>query len=145
MTGVVVSPLRVLVVDDYDDMRRSLCVLLGLWGHETCAAADGSEALRRAVDFCPDVVLLDLVLPGMSGCEVARRLRQRWDGPPPWLVAMTGCPTPRNLPDALEADFDQYLVKPCDPERLDCLLHSYALARREGSQRLVTSTTSQPR
>jgi CheY-like chemotaxis protein len=115
-----------------------------VWGHETCAAADGPEALRKAEDFCPHVVLLDLVLPGLGGYEVARQLRQRADGPPPWLVAMTACPTPRNLPDALEADFDQYLAKPCDPERLDCLLHSFALACRECPQRLVTSTMSLP-
>lgn len=141
----VVSSLRVLVVDDYEDMRRSLCALLELWGHETCVAADGLEALRRVVDFCPDVVLLDLVLPGMGGYEVARRLRQQFNGPPPWLIALTGCPAPRNLADALEADFDQYLTKPCDPDRLDCLLHSYALARQEEPQRLVTSTMSQLR
>ena len=138
-----VSPLRILIVDDYEDTRRSLCELLALWGHETCAAADGPEALCRAVDFCPDVVLLDLVLPGMGGYEVARRLRQRASGTPPLLIALTGSPAPRTLPDALEADFDQYLTKPFYRDRLDCLLHSYALARCEGSQRLVTRTTSQ--
>lgn len=141
----VVSPLRVLVVDDYEDMRHSLCSVLEMWGHETRSAADGPEALRRMADFGPDVVLLDLVLPGMGGYEVARQLRQQAGELRPWLIALTGCAAPGNLSDALEADFDHYLTKPCDPDHLDCLLHSYALARQETSQRLVTSTTSQLR
>ena len=130
--ATVVSPLRILVVDDCPDTRQSLCALLDLWGHKARAADDGPEALRLAAEFRPEVVLLDLVLPGMGGYEVARQLRQRKTAPP-WLVAMTGCPAPRDLAGAIEADFDQYLSKPCDPARIDCLLHSYALTREEAT------------
>lgn len=131
MKRAVRSPMRVLVIDACPDMRQTLCLLLRLWGHEVRAAADGLSALRLAVDFQPDVVLLDIVLPGLGGYEVARRLRQRSTPGRPRLVALTGRVSPCHLADALEADFDEFLAKPCDPERLDDLLHSFALARQD--------------
>jgi CheY-like chemotaxis protein len=121
--------LRVLVLDGCPDTRQTLSLLLRLWGHEARTAADGLSALRLAVDFRPDVVLLELVLPGLGGYEVARRLRQGSAPGRPWLVAVTGQVSPRHVADALEADFDLFLAKPCEPDQLKGLLHSYALAR----------------
>jgi two-component system OmpR family response regulator len=67
MNRSVTSSLRVLVIDDCPDTRGTLCLLLRLWGHAAQAAADGLSALRLATDFRPDVVLLDIVLPGLGG------------------------------------------------------------------------------
>lgn len=122
-------PLRVLVTDDCPDTRRTLDLMLKLWGHEVRTAGDGPAALHLAEDFRPDVVLLDIVLPGMGGCEVARRLRQELASCRPWLVALTGQVAPGDVADALEADFDHYLAKPCAPEHLHQLLHACALQR----------------
>ncbi len=82
-------PLRVLVVDDFDDARDSLCMLLRIWGCQAEPAADGPQALAAAPAFRPHVVLIELALPGMDGYETARRL-----GELPQLarlVAVTTC------------------------------------------------------
>ena len=68
--------LRVLVVDDDCDTADSLTVLLRLWGHEVWSAYGGAAALELATEVRPDVVLLDVAMPRMSGCEVAQRLRR---------------------------------------------------------------------
>ena len=81
---------RVLLVDDNVDSVTSLAVLLRLAGHEVALAHEGASALEAAQSFRPEVVLLDIGLPGMSGHEVARRLRERTGPARPLLVAMTG-------------------------------------------------------
>ena len=106
--------LRVLVVDDLPDARASLRLLLGLWGHEIREAADGPSALREAADFRPDVVLLDIGLPGLNGFEVARRLRQQPALRKAVLVAMTGYGRESDRQRSQEAGFDHHLVKPGD-------------------------------
>src|SRR5262249_28551564 len=83
-------PLHVLVVEDDEDTAASLTLLLGLYGHAVQAAPDGPTALRMAQARPPDVVLLDIGLPGMNGYEVARQLRQQAAEPLPLLVATTG-------------------------------------------------------
>jgi DNA-binding response OmpR family regulator len=97
------------VVDDNEDTADSLALLLNLWGHRACVAYDGPGALRVAKEYRPQVVLLDLGLPGRSGYEVARRLRAE----PALLVAMTG-PGPEDRGRCREAGFDLYLTKPVD-------------------------------
>src|SRR4051812_39660468 len=82
--------LRVLVVDDYPDMRLSLLLVLRAWGFEAREAGDGPAALLVASAFSPDVVLLNLGLPDMDGFEVARRLRQLSDLLETRIVALTG-------------------------------------------------------
>src|SRR5262245_46694935 len=69
------SGLRILVVEDCADTRTSLRLLLRKWGHEVAEAADGTAPLCSAASFCPDVVLLDIGLPGLNGYEVAEQLR----------------------------------------------------------------------
>jgi CheY-like chemotaxis protein len=118
------SRLRVLVVDDYDDTRQSLHMLLSAWGHESREATDGPEALRVAADFQPDVVLLDLALPGSDGSAVARALRQMRFAVRPLLVALTGHTESADVEAALEAGFDHFLAKPCDPGQVDFLLRA---------------------
>src|SRR4029078_10886621 len=82
--------LRVLVVDDNQDSRESLAMLLGFWGHDVLSASEGTEALNGARQERPDVVPLDSGLPGIDGYEVTRRLLAQADKRRPALVAMTG-------------------------------------------------------
>jgi CheY-like chemotaxis protein len=113
---------RVLVVEDSADAADTLAMLVGLWGHEVEVARDGPSAVETARSFQPDVVLVDLMLPGLSGQEVARRLRAQAGLRGVWLIAVTGLPPQAQLPSAYDAGFDLYLVKPYDPEGLRRLL-----------------------
>ena len=99
------------------DAARSLARLLKSWGHEVQVAHDGPAALEAARPTGPDVVLLDIGLPGMDGYEVARRLEgQRRGGPR--IVALTGYGQEEDRRRSQEAGFDHHLVKPVDPEEL---------------------------
>jgi PAS domain S-box-containing protein len=109
--------LRVLVVDDQPDAARSLARLLRFWGHETRTAHDGPSALAEADAHRPEVVLLDVGLPGMDGHEVARRLRAL-GGEGLRIVALTGFGQEEDRHRAQESGFDLYLVKPVDPDDL---------------------------
>ena len=120
------DPLRVLVVDDDRDTAHSTCSLLRLWGHEARAAYDGPAALNAATRGRPNVVLLDIGLPGIDGYEVARRLRQGPGGRPGLLVAVTGYGKPEDQDRARRAGFDVHLLKPVDPEHLQALLTRHA-------------------
>lgn len=113
---------RILVVDDNEDARDSLDLLLRLDGHEIRKAADGPAALAAAPEFRPDVVLLDIGLPGMDGYEVARRLREQSSTRGALLVAITGYGQPDDRLRAEAAGFDHHLVKPVDPEALGRVL-----------------------
>jgi CheY-like chemotaxis protein len=113
-------PCRILVVDDNVDAATTLSMLLELEGHETTVAHSGPEALTAAERIHPDVVLLDIGLPGMNGYEVARRMRDL--APRPTLVAVTGWGAEEDRRQAQEAGFDHHLVKPVDPAALTELL-----------------------
>ena len=110
-------PRRVLVVDDQPDAARSLARLLKSWGHEVHIAHDGPEALQAAQAHGPEVVLLDLGLPGMDGHEVAHQLRGH-NGGGPRIVALTGYGRDEDRRRSQEAGFADHLVKPVDPEEL---------------------------
>ncbi len=110
-------PKRVLVVDDQPDAARSLARLLKSWGHEVHVAHDGPEALQAALAHGPEVVLLDLGLPGMDGHEVASQLRGH-DGRGPRIVALTGYGRDEDRRRSKEAGFVDHLVKPVDPDEL---------------------------
>jgi PAS domain S-box-containing protein len=110
---------RVLLVDDNTDAVECLAILLQTQGHEVRTAADGPAALREAAAFRPEVVILDLGLPGMDGLEVARQLRQAG---PVRLVALTGYAHEDDVRRAREAGFDAHLVKPVDLATLEPLL-----------------------
>ena len=116
------QPLRVLVVDDNVDAAESLAMLLRVEGHEVEAVHDGPSALAAARRFRPQVVLLDLGLPGMDGHEVARRLRQEPDLGPLRLVALTGYGQDDDRRRSQAAGFDAHLVKPASPEALQQVL-----------------------
>jgi signal transduction histidine kinase/CheY-like chemotaxis protein len=107
---------RILVVDDNVDAAESMAMLLSLSGHETRIAHDGNAALDAAGDFKPEVVMLDIGLPGLDGFEVARRLRERFNGIR--LIALSGYGQNEFRDKAASAGFDQYLTKPVDAEAL---------------------------
>jgi PAS domain S-box-containing protein len=110
--------LSVLVVDDNFDAAETLCELLRLLGHRATAAYDGPSALSVAAQLAPDVVLLDIGLPGMSGLEVATKLRHLAETRSAYLVAVTGYGQTNDRDRSLEAGFDAHLVKPIDVDVL---------------------------
>ena len=119
------SPSKlVLVVDDCDDSNATWSLLLGMWGFAVEVASDGESAVRKAAEGKPAAVLLDLSLPRLDGYEVARRIRAQ-DGPRPLLIALTGMTRPCDLSAARDADFDLYVIKPADPERIHRILESH--------------------
>lgn len=113
---------RVLIVDDHDEIRTSVARLVHIWGHEVAVATDGPDALSRAESFKPDCAVVDLSLPGMSGIELARQLRQRFSPAQLYLIALTGYPGADVRRACLAAGFDAYLVKPALSEQLKTLL-----------------------
>jgi PAS domain S-box-containing protein len=115
---------RVLVVDDNVDSASSLAMLLQLEGHETYTAHDGVEALAAIDQHRPDVALLDIGLPKMSGHDVARQIRERPWGKQVALIAVTGWGQDEDRRKSREAGFDAHLVKPVDRDALADLMHS---------------------
>jgi PAS domain S-box-containing protein len=129
------AALRILVVEDNRDARDTLMMLLSAQGHVVQAAEDGPGALERTGEFDPDLILLDIGLPGMNGYEVARRLRER-DGACTRLVALTGYGREQDRARSREAGIDAHLTKPVSPEQL---AEEIALA----SKRCTRDTDSQ--
>jgi len=105
---------RVLAVDDNVDAAEILAMLLEASGHDVRMAHDGPTALEAALDYRPDVVLLDIGLPGLDGFEVAKRIRQHPTLKSIVLVAMTGYGQKTDRQRSQEAGFDHHLVKPAD-------------------------------
>ena len=123
--GGVAIPLpvrRVLVVDDNADAAQSLAMLLRMLGQDVRTAPDGHSALEAARVSMPEVAFLDIGLPGMTGHELARRLRGAPDGDRVLLVAVTGWGQEEDRRRSQEAGFDYHLTKPADPEALQRLL-----------------------
>jgi CheY-like chemotaxis protein len=122
---------RILVVDDNHDAADSLCDLLRLHHYESHAVYDGFEALQRAGSFCPDVIVLDIAMPGIDGYEVARRLRALPSFQEALLVAVTGFGQKLDRVLSVLAGIDYHLVKPLDAEVLFKLIKSYVARRTE--------------
>jgi len=121
-SAATIAPVRVLVVDDNRDSADSIAMLLSLWGHEARVAYDGPAALTAARDYQPGLVLLDIGLPGMTGLETARRLRQEVGLRDAMMVAMTGYGQDEDRRRSQEAGLSGHLVKPVSPEELADLL-----------------------
>jgi PAS domain S-box-containing protein len=111
------SALRILVVDDNRDAADSIALLLGLGGHDCRVAYDGHEALAAWQDYRPDVVLLDIGLPGLDGYEVMKRVRA--GGFTGHAIAISGYGQPEDRLRTAAVGFDAHLVKPVDPHLLE--------------------------
>ena len=122
------APKRILLADPCRDTVESTAWLLRFWGYDVQGAGTGPETLEVALAYRPEVVLMELGLPGLDGCQVARRLRQQGAHPELLLVAVTGYGDEKNRRRSREAGFDCHLVKPVDPEVLQGLL---ATSQRE--------------
>ena len=120
---------RILVVDDNHDAAESLAMLLSITGHETSMAHDGGAAYDCAERERPDVVLLDLGLPTLSGHEVCRRIRQQPWGGEMFLIALTGWGQDEDRQKTRDAGFDGHLVKPVAYDALLKLLDSLGVTR----------------
>jgi CheY-like chemotaxis protein len=110
-------PRRILVVDDSKDAAESLAMLLSLSGHQVMVAHDGVQAIAMAAAERPEVILLDIGLPGMDGYEVCRRARQGGltDA---LIIAMTGYGQERDRQRSKDAGFDTHTVKPVELNHL---------------------------
>lgn len=113
---------RVLIVDDNRDAAETLADLARLWGHEVQTALDGPSALELVRAFRPQIVVLDIGMPGMDGYEVARQLRSMVELAPVSLIALTGYGQEDDCRRAREAGFEHHLTKPVDPDALQPLL-----------------------
>ena len=117
---------RVLVVDDNADLAASTSALLELWGHRTQAAHSGKAALEVMTEFLPDLILLDIGLPGLDGFEVAKIIRAGPENAAIRLIAISGYGQPVDRERAKQAGFDHYLVKPLRPSVLRSLVENDA-------------------
>lgn len=127
--------LRVLIADDNEDAADMLAMILDSRGHEVCVAHDGLEAVSSAVEFLPDVALLDIGMPELDGHQVAAQIRQL-AGESVMLVAVTGW-SEAGVPASEQYDgFDHHLVKPIDLERLTaCLSEKLKTKQAQTEQR----------
>ena len=125
---------RILVVDDNVDMATGLAELLEMYGHTVKTEHDGPSALTAAERFRPEVVLLDLGLPGMDGYEVAHRLRTAKDGERLRLIAISGYGQDRDRRRSMAVGFDHHLVKPVDFDVLLGILAGTSLPERPAAR-----------
>lgn len=120
---------RILVVDDNKDSAVSLSAMLRILGHEMHVAYDGVEGVHAAGRVKPDVVLLDIGLPGMNGYDACREIRKLPGGGDMVLIALTGWGQDEDKSRSLEAGFDSHMVKPVDPAVLGRVLEELLLVR----------------
>src|SRR5438105_13052788 len=117
-TKTKTSKARVLLVDDYPDAREMYTEYLEYSGYEVVEAANGVEALQRAIDTAPDIILMDLSLPVMDGWEATRRLKADTRTASIPVVALTGHALAGISEGAKKAGCDAFVTKPCLPEDL---------------------------
>jgi CheY-like chemotaxis protein len=130
-TAPVKEPARILVVDDLEASAETLMTLLEMEGFHVRIASEGMSALKIADEFRPDVVLLDIGLPGMNGFEVAQRLRRLPSCREALLIALTGYGEAESRSRSAQAGFDFHMVKPADVNLLLSMLADPQQARKD--------------
>jgi signal transduction histidine kinase/CheY-like chemotaxis protein len=120
------APIRVLVVDDNQDALESMAMLMRFEGHTVAVASDGASALAEAAQFHPQVILLDIGMPGMDGYAVTRELRAR-HSEPMVIIALTGYGQPEDRDRAKAAGFTDHVTKPIDPDTLNALMKAHLI------------------
>ena len=114
---------RILIVEDDDDAREIIGELIGALGHEVVPAASAGQAVLETERQPPDVAFIDLGLPGVDGCETARRIRSTVAGAGVRLVALTGYSDDSTRERALAAGFDAFIVKPAHTTALEAAVN----------------------
>ena len=115
---------RVLIADDNHDAAETLALVLRLEGHDVTVVNNGREALASCQALMPEVAILDIGMPELDGCEVARQIRQGSLGRAVTLIALTGFGQETDKARALAAGFNHHFTKPVEPDRLSDLLAS---------------------
>ena len=124
--GTPCSGLRILVVEDNADSALSQAIILRLSGHEVEVAHDGPMALALAKKQAPDVVLLDIGLPGIDGWAVAKLLKEQAPAEKsPFFIAITGFGQKQDIRHSREIGIDLHLLKPVDPQYLSSILRRF--------------------
>jgi DNA-binding response OmpR family regulator len=145
--GAVKRRLRVLVVDDYRAAADTLAMLVRAWGHDVRQAYAGAAGLAAAAEYLPDILLLDIIMPKLSGAELALRVREEARLQDCLLIAISGCTDERQRLHCLEAGVDLFLIKPVNPHTLQSLLmtESYRVmrSRRHAASVVVTATPAE--
>ncbi len=117
--------LRVLIVEDLADSALSMAMLLKLYGHEVSISANGVDGIESARNAKPDVVLIDIGLPGLDGHAVAKEISDQRDGRTPLLIAITGFGQESDRRRSQEAGIDLHLLKPVEPPVLESILRAF--------------------
>jgi CheY-like chemotaxis protein len=115
---------RVVIIDDNQDAATTMSMLVEQLGGSARTAHDAASGLATVQEFRPDIVFLDIGMPGMDGYEACRRLRQQPSAQHMVVVAVTGWGRPQDKQRALDAGFDAHLTKPVDPSALASVLGS---------------------
>ncbi|NVM21733.1 MAG: response regulator [Desulfobacterales bacterium] len=124
-------PKKILIVDDNQDSRELVVKILKTRGYQTIEAADGQEALEKAVEERPDLILMDRSIPKMDGYEVTRRLKSRREFKDIPIVALTAHAMRGDREKALEAGCEGYISKPINVRELPELILSYLRGKKE--------------
>ena len=117
--------MKILVVDDNDAQATTLAWLIEDWGHQTEVCMRGADVVQCVAKFRPDVILLDIAMPGMSGLDVCQALRSHKDTAGLKIVAQTGYGDAEHKKQIEDAGFDGMLLKPVDLEALEQLLFQF--------------------
>ena len=141
----ITSGKHILIVDDYPDALDIWALYLRSMGYRVSTATDGASAIAQAERLLPDLIVLDLELPHVSGFEVAKHLRANPDTHAIPLIAATGYSHMRQLDRAREAGFDQIVVKPCDPDLLIEEIERLLIAAESAEPQLVHKTVEHGR
>jgi two-component system OmpR family response regulator len=146
--GTAGELLRVLIVDDYRASADTMAMLVNVWGHDVRRAYDGATGLALADAYQPDVLLLDISMPGMTGLEVARQVRQQARLNDCFIIAITGRTDATYRLQCDEAGIDLFLLKPVTPSILQTLLiwefEYVSRARQDIAMYSGLSTTFEP-
>ena len=134
-------PLRILVVDDNSDAASSMAMLLEMFGHDVRTAGDGSEAVQQAQEQRPDIIFMDIGMPGLGGIEAARQIRQLPGGADIHIVAVTGWGQEHDQLRTREAGMTHHLVKPVSDKTLQELFRRVS-EREPLPPGCVSNTTS---
>lgn len=130
--GASAQPLRIVVADDNTDAAESMASVLRITNHDVSIAKDGHEALKLIEETRPDVVFLDIGMPGLTGHEVAQLVRKTRGMEHSMLVALTGWGTEQDRARSMEAGFDHHLIKPASMGSIDALLRKAHQRARAG-------------